>query len=116
VKKWVVKFFNKIGLKISSVEPKENNQRKVEGITLRDGQTEKIYFPSELAKRKDWVIDQWLFKIGQKIQPGDVICIIKSKKIIFEFECFMEGTLIYTAPLRQKLRKGTLMIEITGNK
>ena len=116
MEKWLIKFLDKIGLDTSNLKPKEDNQRKVEGITLKYGQTEQVYFPSELAKRKDWVIDEWLFKIGQKIQPGDIVCIIKSKKISFEFESFIGGTLTYTAPRRQKLRKGTLMLEMIGNK
>ena len=41
------------------------------------------------------VVAQWLKKVGDKIDEGDILAEIETDKATMEFESFNEGTLLY---------------------
>jgi pyruvate dehydrogenase E2 component (dihydrolipoamide acetyltransferase) len=43
---------------------------------------------------EEGVITEWMVKIGDSVEEGDIIAIIETEKSVFEFETPVSGTII----------------------
>ncbi|OJJ20793.1 pyruvate dehydrogenase complex dihydrolipoamide acetyltransferase [marine bacterium AO1-C] len=56
-----------------------------------------IYMPKMSDTMEEGVIAQWLKKVGDAIQEGDIIAEVETDKATMELESYEEGTLLYLA-------------------
>ncbi|MGY3795724.1 biotin/lipoyl-containing protein [Aquimarina sp. 433] len=85
------------------------------GNSLKPGESIKMKFPIELAKdQQEWILKKMNFTTGEIVKPGDIIGIIESKKLTFEFESYLHGKLEYTCSIGQKITADTILVEIKG--
>tara|TARA_R110002126_G_scaffold291757_1_gene456953 strand:+ start:12761 stop:14389 length:1629 start_codon:yes stop_codon:yes gene_type:complete len=54
-----------------------------------------INMPRLSDTMEEGVVAQWLVKVGDKVEEGDILAEIETDKATMEFECFYEGTLLY---------------------
>lgn len=104
-------FLDKLGLDTTNLK----TTIELEGKMLDKGQKEQILFPDRFDDTLNWAIKKWNFAIGDTIYPGDVICIIHSKKIVLDFEVIVGGKLEYAYPVEQKLSTYTKIAVVTGH-
>ena len=69
-----------------------------------------INMPRLSDTMEEGVVAQWLVKVGDKIEEGDILAEIETDKATMEFESFHEGTLLHigvqegeTSPVDQLL-------------
>lgn len=111
MRKWLLKQMDKLGLDNTSLKTKASSN----DISLKPGESVKIKFPVELAKdQQEWILKKMNFTTGEIVKPGDIIGIIESKKLTFEFESYLHGKLEYTRPIGQKITADTILVEIKG--
>ena len=112
MRKWIIKQFDKLGLDTSNLK----TQAKLNQRVLEYGEIEKIIFPFESNQKNDWRIKKWFFDKGKRIEYGNIICSIENEEQQVEFEAGMSGRLNYFKLEGQKVEKGTVLAEITGEK
>lgn len=54
-----------------------------------------INMPRLSDTMEEGVVAQWLVKVGDKVEEGDILAEIETDKATMEFECFYEGTILY---------------------
>ena len=111
MRKWLLKQIDKLGLDNSNMKTITTSN----GNSLKPGESIKMKFPIELAKdQQEWILKKMNFTTGEIVKPGDIIGIIESKKLTFEFESYLHGKLEYTCPIGQKITADTILVEIKG--
>lgn len=109
MRKWLLNHMDKLSLDNTSLKTKTSSN----DISLKPGESVKIKFPVELAKdQQEWILKKMNFTTGEILKPGDIIGIIESKKLRFEFESYLHGKLEYTCPIGQELTTDTILAEI----
>jgi pyruvate dehydrogenase E2 component (dihydrolipoamide acetyltransferase) len=54
-----------------------------------------INMPRLSDTMEEGVVAQWLVKVGDKVEEGDILAEIETDKATMEFECFHEGTILH---------------------
>ena len=110
MRNWIIKQFEKIGLDIRNLKTHAELNTRV----LEYGEKEILVFPFDSSQDNQWRVKEWFFEKGNSILQGDILCSIENEKKVIEFETEISGKLNYFKLEGQKVEKGTVLAEITG--
>ncbi|GAB5476055.1 MAG: hypothetical protein Mars2KO_41540 [Maribacter sp.] len=82
---------------------------------LDPGENYELYLPDELRSKHGVVVKKWKVKIGQKVYPESVICILEGDNKKFKFTSFIGGRLKYAYPAGQKIGDNIVIAEIVAD-
>ncbi|MCK0130782.1 pyruvate dehydrogenase complex dihydrolipoamide acetyltransferase [Flavobacteriaceae bacterium F08102] len=77
---------------------------------------EVINMPRLSDTMEEGVVAQWLKKVGDSIEEGDILAEIETDKATMEFESFHEGTLLYIGVQEGETAKVDSLLAIIGEK
>jgi len=75
-------------------EKKEETETSNDTVTIPDG-VEIITMPRLSDTMTEGTVANWLKKVGDKVEEGDILAEIETDKATMEFESFHNGTLLY---------------------
>ena len=76
---------------------------------------EVITMPRLSDTMEEGTVAKWLFKVGEKINEGDILAEIETDKATMEFESFNEGTLLYIGVQEGETAPVDVLLAIIGD-
>ena len=77
---------------------------------------EVINMPRLSDTMEEGTVAKWLFKVGEKINEGDILAEIETDKATMEFESFYEGTLLHIGVQEGETVPVDVLLAIIGDK
>ena len=94
--------------------PAQNfKSREIASSPLEKGAIAVINAP-DLGGRKEMILTQWHFKVGDIVMPGDIICELETDKVIMEVESFSDGEIIWCCEKKKRLKVDMAVCKIKG--